>query len=155
MESFNLAQLTKEMVVGAIRNMADPSLVGAGVVRSTLLARLKGRAHSSDEVHQAVFEVCRGAAMGLLLMECPLPRGAAAVLGMAHAAAKELGLDRDLVSVAALSGLADLRRFVPAEALPEIRARLDSVRPGAGDYFARFCGDGGAQQSHPAYRPPA
>ena len=43
MEEFNLAQLTKEMVVTHLRSLEDPVLAAAEVVRSTILARLKGR----------------------------------------------------------------------------------------------------------------
>lgn len=155
METFNLAQLTKEMVVGQIKNIADPVLVGAEVVRGTLLARLQGRALPEHELQEAVIEICRGAITGMLLMESPLPRAAAAIFGCACAAAKAAGVDRDLVAIAALKGISDIRRFTTPAVLGEIRGRLESVRPGAAAHFDRFLKDLEPSQSHPGYVPPA
>ena len=130
MEKCNLAQLTKEMVVSQIRNMTDPTLIAAEVVRGTLIARLKGEKKSDLQVQEAVIEICRGAMLGMVLTDCPLARGAAAILIIVESAAKTAGLDPELVQVAALRGLADSKRFVSEDILEEIHARLKTARPG-------------------------
>ncbi|MFH1723591.1 MAG: hypothetical protein ABII00_03100 [Elusimicrobiota bacterium] len=154
MESFNLAQLTKEMVVTQIRNLADPTLLAAEVVRGTVIARLKGHRLSNYEIQEAVMEVCRGAVAGLVLMECPMGRGAAAILRGAMDASSAAGVDAELVEIAAIKGLADARRFVSEETLSQMRARLDAARVEAGQLFDYFCGSSQQYQSHPGYVAP-
>lgn len=154
MEKFNLAQLTKEMVVSQIRNTTDPTLVAAEVVRGTLIARLQDHNKPDDAVQEAVIETCRGAMIGMLLSDCPLDRGAAALLVVVESAAKTANLDPEMVQVAALRGIADSRRFVKEEVLAQIRARLKSARPGSERIFDRFCADLHSHQSHPHYIPP-
>lgn len=154
MEKFNLAQLTKEMVVSQIRNTADPTLVAAEVVRGTLIARLKGRPKSDHEVQEAVIETCRGAMVGMLLSDCPLDRGAAVLLTAVESAAKTAELDGEMVQIAALRGIADSKRFVVEDVLKKIRARLKTARPGSERVFDRFCADLHSHQSHPDYIPP-
>ncbi|MFH1725136.1 MAG: GAF domain-containing sensor histidine kinase [Elusimicrobiota bacterium] len=146
MEAFNLAQLTKEMVVGSIRELGDPAQVTARVVHSTLLARLKGRSLPDHEVQEAAVETCRGAMAGMVLTECPLPRGAAAILAAVPKTAREAGVDDRLVAIAGIEGMADVKRFTTPEVLGRISQRLEEVRRGAGAAFDRLCADGGARQ---------
>lgn len=155
METFNLAQLTKEMVVNSIRHLADPGRISAGVVHSTLLARLKGHKLSNYEIQEAVIEVCRGAMAGMLLMECPLPKGAAEILKTVARTAVEAEVDDKLMSIAAIKGMADVKRFVTPEALRKISDQLEATRRGAGGVFDRFSVDLVSHLSHPSYRPPA
>ncbi len=154
MEKFNLAQLTKEMVVSQIRNIADPTRLAAEVVRGTLIARLKGYDKPDDEVQEAVIEICRGAMIGMLLSDCPMDRGAATLLLVVESAAKTAGLDPEMVQVAALRGIADSKRFLQEDVLAKIRARLKLARPGSEHVFDRFCTDLHPHQSHPHYIPP-
>ncbi len=155
METFNLSQLTKEMVVNTIRGLADPAEASANVVHSTLLARLKGHKLSNYEIQEAVIEACRGGMVGLVLMECSLPRGAAAILKKLVRTAKDAVVDDKLVSVAAIKGIADVKRFTTPDILARIGDRLEKTRSGAGDVFDRFVVELNAHQSHPAYQPPA
>lgn len=155
METFNLAQLTKEMVVGQLRSLADPAGLAGETVRGTLIARLKGHRLSNHEIQEAVEEVCRGGVQGLVLMDCSLARGGARLLRAAEAAAKETGLCEELVAVAAIKGISDTRRFATREVQREMAAALNEVRMGAGDCFERFCADLHPHQSHPGYVPPS
>lgn len=154
MEKFNLAQLTKEMVVTQIRNMTDPITLAAEIVRGTLIARLKDRNASDHDVQEAVIEICRGAMIGMLLTDCSLARGAAALLESVERAAGTAGVDPELTVVAALRGLADSKRFVQPETIEAIRTKLRDVKPEAVRIFDRFCSDLHASQSHPEYLPP-
>lgn len=154
MDPFNLSQLTKAMVQSQLRNLADPTLVAADVVRGTVLARLRGRPPLA-QAQLEIAEICRGAVAGMALMECPLERGCAAALAMVLDAARILALPPEAVLAAATQGLSDARRFCPPEALPRIRAALDRTSLGAGELFLRFCRLPAVGQSHPAYVPPA
>src|SRR5688572_33465531 len=120
MEAFNLAQLTKEMVVGQLRNLADPTLVAAEVVRGTLIARLNGPKMADHAKQEAVIEICRGAMAGLVLMECPLPRAVSQILIAVEAAAKAVDMDAEAAQIAALRGVSDVKRFVGEAALIDI-----------------------------------
>jgi len=153
METFNLAQLTKEMVVGQLRNIEDPTRLAAEVVRGTLIARLKGRKLSNFEIQEAVSEICRGAIQGMILMKCHIARGAARTLMAAEAAAREARVDQELVAIAAIKGISDARRFVTPDALGEIRQHVEGVRHGGGQVLDHFCVDLCAHQSHPDYIP--
>ena len=155
MEPFNLAQLTKAMVVSQLRKLQDPTLVAADVVRGTILARLKNSQLSPRALHEAVAEICRGAVAGMVLMECPLPRGGAAILRMALDAARLSGLDADATAYAALCGIADAKRFAPPETLQAMSERINTVRLGSGETFLRLCGNAHPYISHPAYVAPA
>jgi hypothetical protein len=154
METFNLAQLTKEMVVGQIRNLADPTLVAAEVVRGTLIARLKGHKLSNHEIQEAVIEVCKGAMAALVLMECPLPRGASQLVISAKAAAQAINFDEELVVIGAVRGIADVKRFTTPQLVTEISERLHAAQPELGGAFDRFTTDFDPHQSHPGYTPP-
>jgi len=154
METFNLAQLTKEMVVGQLSSLTEPARLAAQTVRGTLVVRLKGHRLSNYEIKEAVVEVCRGAIAGMILMECSLGHGAVHLLIAAEAAAKEADVDAELVASAAIKGIADARRFVTKDVLSEMRARLEVLRPDAGAAFEHFCDGLHPQQSHPDYVPP-
>lgn len=154
METFNLAQLTKEMVVGQLRTLQDPTRLAAETVRGAMVARLKGHRLSNYEIQEAVSEICRGGIAGMILMECPMGRCAARILMSAEAAAKEAGLDRELVLVAAVRGVADARRFVTSDVLREMRSRMTAVWAGASEVFDQFNSRLLANQSHPGYIPP-
>ncbi len=153
-EPFNLAQLTKEMVFHQLENLADPARIVAEVVRGTLVARLKGPIATPQEIQDTVRDVCKGAVAGMLLKNCPLPRGCAKVLLAARSYAKTAGLDRDAINLAALKGLADVRRFVDTKTVEEIKTALDETRVGTGAEFLHICGNPQPYQSHPAYVPP-
>jgi hypothetical protein len=153
-EALNLAQLTKEMVVAHLRSIADPTRVAAEDVRGTLIARLKGRRLSGYDIQEAVAEVCKGAVMGLVLMKCNVARGAARILLAAEAAARTAGLDHEAVSIAAIKGISDSRRFVSAPEVDEIRRHIEAARLGSGQTFNHFCKDLCPHQSHPDYVPP-
>ncbi|MFA5139976.1 MAG: hypothetical protein WC728_12155 [Elusimicrobiota bacterium] len=154
MESFNLAQLTKEMVVAQIRSLGDPARLASETVRGTLIARLKGHRLSNYEIQEAVSEVCRGAIQGMIITESPMGRGAARALMAAEAAGREAGLDAALVANAAVKGISDARRFVSREVLVLMSRHLEGVRRGAGQSFTSFCTDLNAHQSHPDYIAP-
>jgi hypothetical protein len=154
METFNLAQLTKEMVVGQIKNLADPTMVAAEVVRGTLIARLKGHKLSNYEVQDVVVEICKGAIAGMVLMEVPLPRGAAAILHAAEVSSKSLPYDKHLMTTAAIKGIADVRRFTTKEIIGQIRHRINTTWLGSGEIFDHFSADLHSSQSHPGYVPP-
>ncbi|MFH1725135.1 MAG: hypothetical protein ABII00_11020 [Elusimicrobiota bacterium] len=154
MEAFNLAQLTKEMVVKSIRALGDPAQVAAGVLNGTLLARLKGRGLSNREVEEAVIETARGAMAGMVLMESSLPRGAAAILAILSKTARQAGVNEPLVVIAGIKGMADVRRFTTAETLDQISRRLEETRRGAGGVFDRSRAEHQSVQSQPAYRSP-
>lgn len=153
-EPFNLAQLTKEMVVHQLKNLEDPARIVAEVVRGTLVARQKGPAASLADVQTTVRDVCRGAVAGMLVVKCPLPRGCAKVLLAARSFAKSVGLDRDAINLAAIKGLADVRRFVDTKTVEEIKVALEGTRTGTGTEFLHFCGNPAPYQSHPGYVPP-
>jgi len=153
METFNLSQLTKEMVVSQLRNLNDPTRLAAEVVRGTLIARLKGHRLSNFDIQEAVSETCRGAIQGMVLMKCDVARGAARMLWSAEAAAREARVDQELVAIAAIKGISDARRFVGPEVLAEMRVRVEGVRHGAGQILEQFCANLCAHQSHPGYIP--
>lgn len=153
-ETFNLAQLTKEMVVHQLKNLEDPARIVAEVVRGTMIARVKGPEISDSDLQDVVREICKGAVSGMLLMETPLPRGCAKVLQAARSFAGAVGRDEDLVKIAALKGLSDVRRFVDTSLLNSIAEKLNETRSGAGDVFLHFAGNPQPYQSHPDYVPP-
>jgi hypothetical protein len=153
-EPFNLAQLTKEMVVHQLKNLEDPARIVAEVVRGTLVARVKNPNLSESDLQDTVREVCKGAASGMLLMEMALPRGFAKTLQAAQSFAKTVGKDEETVKIAALKGLADIRRFVDTTTLTMIADKLNETRPGAGEVFLHFSGNPQPYQSHPDYVPP-
>lgn len=154
METFNLAQLTKEMVVHQLRNLKDPALVAGEVIRGTLIARLKGHRLSNYEIQEAVVAVCRGAVSGMVLMEVPLPRGLAAAFIAARQAGKAADIEPNLVDIAAIKGLSAVQRFANPETLHMAALSLNRVRLGAKELFERYCGQRHTDQSHPAYIPP-
>ncbi len=155
METFNLAQLTKEMVVSELEHLPNPIAIAANIVDGTLTARLGTPELTDKEIEEVVMEVCKGAIVGMSLMDCPMPQSAVAILRAAQVAGRNNGADPNLVEFGALRGLSDVKRFVTRDVLVQIQNALAAFRYGAGDVFAGFCGEPVFGLSHPGYAPPS
>lgn len=135
MDTLRMHQLTKEMVAGELRLLGDPHPAAAAVVRRTLVAAFQGAPRGTLPT-QVIEDAVKGAMTALLLADHNLARGGVAILAAVLDVAAEAQLDPTETMRAALRGLADMRRFVEAPRLDELRTEIGARYMGAGEEFA-------------------
>ena len=133
MGDFKVGQLAKELVVGRLRDLPNPCMVAAEVVKRTLLVALKDGGAPDWKV---IEDACQGGMTGLLLTEQDLAKGAVLILTSVADIATDLHLDPSEAMHAALRGLADIRRFAGSEKLLQIRDAIEARYMGVGEAFA-------------------
>lgn len=139
MEDFKINQLTKELVNARLRTLEDPCAAAAELVRETLEVALKGLKPGAIAESRVVEDASQGAMTGLLLNDGNLPRGAVLILERVCDLASKLNLDQPELMRSAMRGIADMRRFVRAEMLAEIRFAIEARFHGAGLAFEQLC----------------
>ncbi len=132
MSKFNINQLTKEMVVARLSELRDPSEAAADIAKKTLLVTLKDVKELDQVYRRAVFDICQGMMVGLLLREQDLAKGAVRLLRKVGEVAVESHLDSTEMMELALRGIADLRRFVDSMRLGEVSSAVETEFMGAG-----------------------
>lgn len=137
MDSFNLAQLTKHLVLKNAKGAPDPYAEARAAVRVTLQTYLKGMAAGNPEVKQGVKEVARGAMTGLLLADVLLAPGAVAVLQAVGELAPHLPHDPTELMTSSIEGIAELRLLLSVDGLALIQAALERECMGSGEVFRR------------------
>jgi hypothetical protein len=139
METFNLGQLTKEMVASRLREMEDPCAVAARILEDALTSALRNAKGFGPGEKEMVSEACHGAMIGILLRHQDLSHGAVQVLRAACAAAQALSLDPTEFMTLAIEGLARIRNVAPPEQLHEMIYALEAEFMGAGEVFRELC----------------
>jgi hypothetical protein len=135
MEDFKINQLTKELVVIRLKNMGDPCIAAAELVRKTLAVALKGTPPNDANFIRVVREACQGGMTGLLVTAQNMPVGAVRMLEAVGEMAMELGFDPTRAMRGAIEGIADMHRFLTVEQMDAIRKEIDANLLGAGDVF--------------------
>jgi len=135
MDRFNLAQLTKVMLATRLKEVPDLAEATRQVVFETLKTYLRNLPPGSPELREGVREVARGAVTALLILDQRLPRGTVHVLKGVDLAASSYELDPGEALTWALEGIADLKRFVPMDALLWISQEIEQEFMGTGQVF--------------------
>ncbi|MBI4056748.1 MAG: hypothetical protein HY399_04285 [Elusimicrobia bacterium] len=135
MDQFKIAQLTKELVVAELRNSKDACLIGAEILKKTLLVALKETTSLQPGIGKVVSDACQGAMVGLLVSEQNLTKGAILLLQKVGEVASELNLDPTEMMMMALRGIADIQRFVEPQQVDDIRDEITRNFLGAGEAF--------------------
>ena len=139
MDMFNLAQLTKHIVVKGVKDAdKEPYQVAKEAVRETLKTYLKGMIPGNPEVRLGVREVARGAMTGLLLTDMAMPPGALAVLAAVSELAPALPHDPTLLMESTIQGIAEMRLLLSLDVLALIQDALDREYMGSGEVFRKF-----------------
>jgi len=138
MDELRIGQLTKEMVAEELRQLSDPCAAAATVVRKTLSIALNGSPAGETPYVLVIEDAVKGAMTALLLADLSLSRGAILVIEAVHDVALERELDTVEAMRAALKGLADLRRFVTAQKVDEVRHAIETRYMGAGEMFGEY-----------------
>ena len=133
MEWLNIGQLTKEMVVARLSQLADPVDAAVEILEKTVLIALKDVERLQPGHRQTVAAACQGTLIALLLKEHNLKIAAVKILRMLSAVAQKTKTDPMELSLLALHAIADLRRFVSQQELADIRAAIDAEFMGTGD----------------------
>jgi hypothetical protein len=136
MEDFKINQLTKELVVSRLKNMADPCAAAAELVKKTLIVALKGIPPGDSRFISIIRDACQGGMTGLLVAGQNLPKGTILLLEGVSEVSTSMGFDPTLAMQCALEGIADLHRFVNHEQMEAIKTEIDAHMMGAGDAFA-------------------
>src|SRR5438105_3498772 len=138
MDMFNLAQLTKHIVVKGVKDAEkEPYEVAKEAVRETLKTYLKGMIPGNPEVRMGVKEVSRGAMTGLLLTNMAMPPGAIAVLSAVGELAPSLPHDPTLLMESTIQGIVEMRLLLSLEVLALIQDALDREYMGSGEVFRK------------------
>ena len=139
METFNLGQLTKEMVASRLGEMPDPCAVAADILEKALTSALRARGRFGPAEQEMVSEACHGALIGILLRHQSLPRGAVEVARAAASVVHALNLDPTEFMTCALLGLSRIRWVASEEQVGEICFALETEFMGAGEVFIDQC----------------
>lgn len=138
MESFKLGQLTKELVAAKLRVIDDPCAAAAEIVHATLKVAMASLADDTQAQAAVIEDACRGGMTGLLLAEQDVARGAVMHLRKVAEVAAAHHMDPTEAMLAALRGIADLKRFLPPDRLEKLRAAVDAEFMGAGDCLRKM-----------------
>lgn len=133
-----IGQLAKELVAIELRKESDPCAAAAQLVKETLIVALKAPAAAPNARTKIIADVCQGAMTALILKDHDLPRGAVLILETVAELSSQFNLDPTETMTAALTGLADVKRFVSVVALIEIQRNIDRHFMGAGEAFVRL-----------------
>lgn len=139
METFNLGQLTKEMVASRLRELEDPCAVAAKILEDALTAALRTAKEFGPEQKAMVSEACHGAMIGILLRHQDLARGAVQALRAVCAATQTLCLDPTEVMTLAIIGIARIANVASGQQLHDIVYALEEEFMGAGEAFRELC----------------
>ncbi len=140
-DSFNLAQLTRQMVVSNARQRGaarDPYSVAASVVRETLSVYLRGLKADFPGLPAGVRDVGKGAMSGLLSLSADPPLGSVCIVRAVEVVAVELDLDFGRLRGWVLEGLAETWRFMTRPQLESVADELERALPGNGKLFESF-----------------
>lgn len=135
METFNLGQLTKEMVASRLSELEDPCAVAAKVLEKALYSALRSAKEFGPAQKAMISEVCHGALTGILLRHQSLPHGAVEILTAVCSVAQRLDLDPTEMMTRAIRGMARIRTVASKDALHEIPHALETRFMGAGELF--------------------
>lgn len=139
MDPFKVSQLTKEIVLARLREMADPCVAAAALVKRTLEVAFKDLKPGSVAESRIVEEACQGGMTALLLNDQDIVRGAVAILEAVVDLAHGFNLDQQEMMRSALRGIADMRRFASPDILVAIRAAVEDRFHGAGLELEALC----------------
>lgn len=134
-ETFNLNQLTKEMIAKRLAEMEDPMDAMAEIVEKALYAALRGAGAFGPREKMLVVETCHGALTAVLLRERNLCQGAVRIIQAVVSVAGRLNLDATDTIKHALIGLARIRKVLTREQLYAIGNAIQEAYMGAGDFF--------------------
>lgn len=153
MDDFKISQLTKELVTARLRSLEDPCAATADLVKRTLEVAVNGLEPGAVVESRIVEDACQGGMTGLLLNDQNLPKGAVAILEAVVELAGRMNLDQMEMMRSCLRGIADMKRFVPPEAIADIQAAIEARFTGAGQAFKELCAQSSGRET-PA-SPPA
>lgn len=133
MEWFNVNQLTKEMVAARLSELTDPVDAAVEILEKTIIVALKDVDRLKPGHRQTVTAACQGALTALLIKEYDLRGASVKVLQAMGRIANKTNLDPTELSILALHGIADMKRFVSKDTMAAIRDAISTNFMGAGD----------------------
>jgi len=139
MDTFNMGQLTKEMVSGRLKEMEDPCAAAAEVMEKAMLSALRNAKEFGPAERSMVAEMCYGAITAILLRHQCLSRGGIEILRAAGAAAGALHIDPTEMMTQAIRGLARIRSVCSKDQLQDLSYGLDREFMGAGERLREEC----------------
>lgn len=143
MNENRIHQLTKEIVSARLKQLEDPCVAAATLVRRTLEAALKDVTPGTVAESRLIEDASQGGMVALLLNEQNLSRGAVLILEAVAELASQLNVDQPEMMRSALRGIADMKRFVRDDTLTEIRSEIEGRFHGAGMAFEALCEQSG------------
>jgi hypothetical protein len=135
----DLAKLGKELVVGRLKEVADPYALAAEVARKIAVSAVAGQ-----DPRSVVSASCRGVMDGMFLLEKDLPKTAVALISQMTLVANETNLDPAECMTWAMEGIAPVCRLAPAGAADAVSAAIEENFMGAGLIFEGFLRTAGA-----------
>lgn len=129
--------LGKEIVVGRLKDAADPYALAGEVIRKMIVAAVVSEKDRRDP-RSTIVSACRGVAGGMVLLEKDLVRTSIAVLERMASIAEEAGLSPSDCMTWALEGLAPVLKVAPGGAADAVRAAVEEKFMGAGEVLERL-----------------
>jgi len=153
MDTFNIGQLTKEMIAGRLGEMEDPCAVAAEVMERALLSALRNSQSLGPTERAMIAEVCHGAITGILLKHQSIPHGAVQIMRAVASASHKLSLDSTEMMMQAVRGIARVRAVASQEQMYQAAYALESEFMGAGEALKAECSEDATLPLHPKTRP--
>ncbi|MBI3564181.1 MAG: hypothetical protein HY079_03180 [Elusimicrobia bacterium] len=140
---YDFEKLGKEIVVGRLREVADPYALAGEAARKIAVAAVTST-RGKQEPKVTVAGVCRGVMSGMVLIEKDLPKTAVALLTQMAAVANETGLDPAECMTWAMEGIAPVVKTAHSHDGDRVRAAIEENFMGAGEVFDSILRTSGA-----------
>ncbi|MBI4385970.1 MAG: hypothetical protein HY551_01180 [Elusimicrobia bacterium] len=140
-DKFNLSQLTQEIISSQLKGSPDAPSMAAEIAKKTIVAGVRGTQTSGQIPQETVEQICLGAMKGLLLLEKDLPKAAVHILNRMAEASSELHMDPEEMMTWAMRGISRITPLVSTDIRWNIQRAIEDQYMGAGEVFARLCGE--------------
>jgi hypothetical protein len=135
MKDFQVSQMTKMLVIEAVKEAEDACAEAADQVRRVLMVALKDVNPADADWKRIAENACEGGLVGLLLSKKDIANGAVQIIRATTEAAYELNLDATQMRDSALQGIANIQRFAGPNEIAKIRVAINQHYPAGGKSF--------------------
>lgn len=140
-DKYKFDELTRQMVMAAVRGSSAPGPVAAKIATETIVAGLKGvrAAGGPQSPAESVRLITQGMLAGLLLADADFVEACMELLRHLADAAQRASIDPMDMLTWCLEGIAARTPFLPANRVQALESEIDRELMGAGMVFSGLC----------------
>lgn len=134
--SFKVGGLTEALVAANMSGSDDPYQMAAKTIRQTAQVALRALPSWDPASDLVIEESVRGGLQAMILADLDVARGGYLTLCEMTEMAHELGREPGDTLMAAMRGMASVKRLVPPDQMTRLRLAIESGYMGAGEAFS-------------------